>query len=233
VSDRTGPVKLQLTGPVTLGIALNAAGVPATTAFALAEAVTRSRVRALLSLLDERTPQCTRLVVLDEPGFAACTRDDFPIPADRAVDHLSATLAALEAGAITGIHCCGSADWKLLLQAGPQVLSCPVDQGLDGAPGAVAGFLERGGWIIWGAVPTHEPVGETTDRLWRHLSLLWCDLVQEGCDPVRLRTQAMISPACGLALHGVTQAERVMAFTNALADRLHDQAIGVRLSVGA
>jgi len=77
-------------------------------------------------------------------------------------------------------------------------------------------------------------VGTTVDRLWRQLSTLWCDLVGAGgCDPVKLRTQAMITPACGLFRHGVTQAEQVLEFTGRLAERLHDQAIGVKLQVGA
>jgi methionine synthase II (cobalamin-independent) len=233
VSDRVDPIKVQITGPVTFGIALHAAGLPPVQAFALASAVTRARAQALLELLDERVPQCTRVVFLDDPGLTACTQRDFPLTPSAASDLLSASLAALEGRAITGVHCCGEADWKVVLQAGPQILSCPVEGGIDEVPGALAAFLERGGWVAWGAVPTHEPVGETTDRLWRRLSALWCALVQDGCDPVRLRTQAMITPACGLARHGVPQAEQVMAFTNALAERLHDQAIGVRLSVGA
>lgn len=233
VTGRDDPIKVQLTGPVTFGLALHAAGLPADQAFALASAVTRARARALLALLDQRVPQCTRVVFLDEPGLASCTAPGFPIEPEAASDLVSASLAALESGAITGVHCCGRADWKLVLQAGPQILSCPVDGELESVPGALAAFLERGGWVAWGAVPTHEPVGEGVDRLWRRLSALWCHLVQEGCDPVRLRTQAMITPACGLALHGIPQAEQVMTFTNALADRLHDQAIGVRLSVGA
>ena len=77
-------------------------------------------------------------------------------------------------------------------------------------------------------------MGTTVDRLWRQLSDTWCELVNAGgCDPVRLRTQAMITPACGLWRHGVPQAEQVLAFTARLAERLHDQAVGVRLSVGA
>jgi methionine synthase II (cobalamin-independent) len=233
VSGRADTIKVQMTGPVTFGIALDAAGLPTRQAFALASAVTRARAAALLELLDERVPQCGRVVFLDEPALAACSRPDFPIPPEAASDLVSASLAALEGGAMTGIHCCGAADWKVVLQAGPQILSCPVDAGIDAVPGALAAFLERGGWVAWGAVPTHKPVGEDVDRLWRRLSALWCSLVQDGCDPVRLRTQAMITPDCGLAGHGIPQAEQVMSFTRLLAERLHDQAIGVRLSVGA
>ena len=43
----------------------------------------------------------------------------------------------------------------------------------------------------------------------------------------------MITPACGLALHGEAHACRVLALTREIAGRLHDQFLGVRLSVGA
>ena len=54
-----------------------------------------------------------------------------------------------------------------------------------------------------------------------------------GCDPVLLRTQSVVTPACGLALHGATQAERVLRLARELADRVRDQAIAARLTLGA
>jgi hypothetical protein len=233
MADRDGPIKLSLTGPVTFGVALHAAGVEPGLAIRVAGAATVRRARLLLDLVGERLPHAQRVVFVDEPSLVALTHPGFPIAPADAVDLVSGTLAALEPRAITGLHCCGSADWRLLLQAGPQILSLPLDAGAELAAGSVTDFVERGGWLAWGAVPTDRPIGSTVDRLWRKLSVLWCDLVGAGCDPVRLRTQAMITPACGLARHGTTQAEQVMGFTTRLAERLHDQAIGVRLSVGA
>ena len=61
----------------------------------------------------------------------------------------------------------------------------------------------------------------------------WCALVQGGCDPVLLREQALITPACGLALHGEAQAELVLRLANQLARRLRTQTEGMRLTVGA
>ena len=187
----------------------------------------------MMDLLDERIPQCTRLVFLDEPGLVGALEPDFPVTPDVALDLVSGVLAGLEPRAITGVHCCGSADWKLVMQAGPQVLSLPLDSEVRSIAGSLASFLDNGGWVAWGVVPTDRPLGTTPEMLWRKLSELWCNLVQEGCDPVRVRTQAMITPTCGLAGHGVTQAEQVMDFTTELADRLRDQAIGVRLQAGA
>lgn len=234
VADRRGPIKVSLTGPVTFGMALHSVGVDADLAFRVAGAATVQRARALVQYVGQRVPQAQVVTFVDEPSLTAAMHPEFPIAPLDAIDLVSGTLAALERMSITGLHCCGRADWRLIMQAGPQILSMPTDAGVEHAAGALAGFLERGGWVAWGAVPTDGPVGTTVERLWRQLSAHWCELVTSGgCDPVRLRTQAMITPACGLYRHGVPQAEQVLEFTNRLAERLHDQAIGVRLSVGA
>lgn len=233
--DRKGPVKVSLTGPVTFGIALRAAGVDDSLAFRVAASAVRQRAAALVDYVGTRVPEAQVVAFLDEPGMGMAMSPDFPLRPLDAVDLTSSALAALEKGAITGLHCCSdTADWRLLMQAGPQILSLPIDGGIEHAAGALATFLERGGWVAWGAVPTDRPIGTTVERLWRQLSLLWCELVTQGaCDPLLLRTQAMITPACGLVHHGVTQAEQVVWFTNRLAERLHDQAIGLRITGGA
>lgn len=233
VAHRDGPIKLQLTGPVTLGLALLAAGADPARAFAVAGAAVRARAAAVLELAAATAPGCELVVFLDEPGLTGLLHRDFPLDREAAVDLTSSALAVLERGAITGLHCCGPTDWKLLIQSGPQILSVPIGQGLEAAADTLGRFLDDGGWIAWGAVPTDEPIGSSPGRLWRLLSATWCDLVQGGCDAVLLRTHALVTPACGLALHGVSQAERVLALNRQVAAQLHDQAIGVRLAVGA
>jgi hypothetical protein len=233
VAGRSGWVKLQLTGPVTLGLALHAAGLDAERAFVAAGTAVRARSEALLALAQQSVPDASLLVFVDEPGLAACMHPDFPIEPDRAVDLVSSTLATIEPHAVTGLHCCGPADWRLVLQAGPQVLSAPVDAGLVEAAGTIGTFLDQGGWVAWGAIPTDGPLGTTADRVWRQLCDRWCEMVRSGCDPVLLRTQALITPACGLALHGEPQADHVLSLARTVAQRLYDQAVGVRLSAGA
>lgn len=233
VADRSQAIKLQLTGPVTLGLALQAAGVRCDRAFAVSAAAVHQRAADLLALARRAAPEAPLVVFVDEPGLVAGLHSEFPLGPDATIDLVSGALAALEPHAVTGLHCCGPADWRALLQAGPQVLSLPVDAGIQGASGQLASFLERGGWIAWGAVPTDGPLGDRASGLWRRLSALWCELVQAGCDPVALRRQAMITPACGLGLHGEAQAQQVLGLTREIGERLHDQLLGVRLSVGA
>ncbi len=233
VTDRTDPVKLQLTGPVTLGVTLVAAGLTPDRAFAVASRAVRARARQLLALCEATVPAARALMVFDEPALVGGLRADLELGADGVIDVLSGALAAVEGRALTGVHVCGHADWRIVLQAGPDVLSLPVGAGVTPYAATLNTFLERGGWVAWGAVPTNEPLGEHPSRSWRQLSSQWCELVQNGCDPVLLRRQALVTPTCGLALHDIAQAEHVFDVTTHLAEKIHDQVMGIRLSVGA
>lgn len=233
VAGRTDPVKLQITGPLTLGLMLIQAGLGPEKAFAVAAGAVSTRAGDLLSLADERAPGVPRLLVFDEPGLVGGLRPDLLLGPDGVIDLLSGCLAAVEGRAVTGVHCCGATDWRLVLQAGPNLLSLPVGADVTGSAGALGSFLERGGWVAWGAVATDGPLGESPSRSWRRLSTQWCELVQAGCDPVLLRRQALITPVCGLALHDEAQADHVFALTRRLAEKVHDQVMGIRLSIGA
>jgi hypothetical protein len=233
VSTRTGPIKLQLSGALTLGLALVDAGIDARHAFPLATEAVATQARALVAEAKARAPRAPVVVFLDEPGLTAVAGRDFPLPLGQTVDLVSGALASLGNSVVCGLHCCGATDWRLALQAGPQILSVPSDTRLvDDAP-ALGSFLEAGGWVAWGAVPTDRPIGDDPDVLWRQLVMLWCDLARVGCDPALLRRQALITPACGLAGHGVSQAAWVLRLCRQIGDRVADQATASRLSMGA
>ncbi len=230
---RTAPIKLQITGPITLGLALIEAGVRADRAFATAGAAVRVRADAVIEEATRIAPLAPKVIFVDEPGLVALSRPDFPTSADHAIDLVSGALAAIEPHAVTGLHCCGDTDWRLALAAGPQIISMPTDAGIADHAGALGVHLDRGGWVAWGAVPTNRPVGTEPGLLWRALSETWCELVQRGCDALRLREQALVTPECGLASYDPVQAETILALSVELAERVRRQSFGVRLAVGA
>jgi len=219
-----GPVKLQATGPVTLGSALVAAGVAPRRAFPAAAEASRRRARSLVAATRERLPSSPLVFVVDEPSLAAATLGDAPVGVEEAVDHVSGTLAAVEADAVSGLHCCAPADWGAVLRAGPQLLSVPVELGLTLRAADLGPFLERGGWVAWGVVPTGGPLapvdGGGTSRLWRHLAARWHHLADGGVDPVLLRRRALVTPACGLAHHDEVQAALALRLTAAIGARV-------------
>jgi hypothetical protein len=90
-----------------------------------------------------------------------------------------------------------------------------------------------GGVVAWGAVSTDGPISTTVERPWRQLSDLWCQLVERGCDQVKLRRQSLVSPECGLGMHTPAVAERVFRVNDELGSRVRDQATASRFVLGA
>jgi methionine synthase II (cobalamin-independent) len=190
-----GPVKVQLTGPVTLAVALGDE--------ARARGIVRANAAALAQRLDGRPVLC----FLDEPAFAQLE------PA-RAGALLADALVDVDAIATSGVHCCGSADWSVIADAGPRVLSLPVELAEAIDDRTLLRHLDRDGWIAWGAVPTDRPVEiADVEDLWRSLD---AQLVR---DP-RLLARSIVTPACGLAHHTVESAETVFTLARELGRRI-------------
>ena len=228
-----GPVKWQFVGPVTLGAALTRVGVPSDRAFAVAVRAVRAHLTALAAAVATALPDSPQLVWLDEPWFGELMLPGFPIAPEPAIDLLSGAMAVLEPVATVGVHCCADADIASLLDAGPSVLSVPVDEKLAAVAGYLTRFLERGGRIAWGVVPTDGPIVTTSERSWRQLSDVWCELVRRGCDPVILRQHSMVTPHCGLGTHTPAVAERVVQLTREVGRRVNEQAVASRFAFGA
>lgn len=234
-TGRTGPLKLQVAGPVTLGLALIDAGAKPARAFAAARGAVEHAISGLVAEARTSAPEASVMVVLDEPSLTRAMHPGFPLVPEETVDLLSTCLAtATRAGAaLNGVHCCGPVDWSLVLHAGPDVISLPVTSEIvhDAVPLGL--FLERGGWVAWGVVPTDRPISERHEPHWQRLNDVWKQLTAAGCDPVRLRTQSLLTPACGLAYHDEAQVPVVMSIVRRVAERVQDQAYAARLSVGA
>jgi hypothetical protein len=227
-----GPFKLQLTGPVTLGLALHAVGVAPERAFAVAAQAVDARIDATLQAAVLAAPAGTPVLFLDEPGLCAVLQPGFPLDLGATLDLVSSAMARVQRRAVAGLHCCGRADWHAVLQTGPQVLSLPVGTGITDHAGSLADFLEAGGWVAWGAVPTDGPFSDSVELLWRRLRTEWGQLVAGGCDPVLLRERALITPGCGLVGLDTYQAEVVVRLTAEIGERVSASA-GTSLYLGA
>lgn len=232
-TDFAGPLKWQFVGPITLGLALQRAGVPSSTAFDVAVRAVRAHTQFLLDAISRAVPKCEQIVVLDEPEFGAVMEPGFALAPDVAVDLLSGALAIIEPVAVAGVHSCADADLASLIAAGPRLLSLPVHSSLVDSAGYLHRYLDSGGWIAWGAVATDGPVPTSAERPWKQLCALWCQLVQRGCDPALLRQQSLITPECGLGLHSNDIAERVLRITGEVSRRVRDQASATRFAFGA
>jgi hypothetical protein len=217
----TGPVKWQFVGPISVGVALRRGGAPPDVAFSMASRVVQSHLRSISARISVALPQAVQLVVIDEPFLDGLMAHDFPIAPDEAVDLLSSAMASVETSATVGVHVCGDVDVATLIASGPKVLSLPARASLVPYAGYLARFLDDGGTIAWGAVATEGPIGSAAGRTATRLEALWDQLVERGCDPVRLRRQSLISPQCGLGGHSTSVAERVCTTARAVSRAVH------------
>jgi hypothetical protein len=227
-----GAVKWQFVGPISVGVALVRAGARPEVAFDVAARAVEGHLRALSDAVEGALPGAAQIVLLDEPFIGGLMQTDFPIAPDHAIDLLSAAMASIQSSAAVGVHTCADVDIATLLESGPQVLSLPVSSSVLPLVGYLERFLQHGGWIAWGAVATEGPIGVTSTRSWHQLSTLWCDLVQRGCDAERLRSQAILTPQCGLAAHSNAVAERVCHSLRDVSRSVRSTAAAAKLMLG-
>ena len=135
---------------------------------------------------------------IDEPGlqflFSALSGYD----AQKARSDMEAFLAAIDPP--RGIHLCGNPDWDFLLGLDMDILSLDVYSNgeiFTSYAGSIDKFLQRGGVIVWGVVPTNvEPFEqENLASMQRRLIDLWDTLSKKGIDREFLLSRSLISPA--------------------------------------
>jgi hypothetical protein len=230
--------RLNVLGPVTLALGLRAAGVDEAEALLVAGQVVRERSTAMLAALRASMPDGVVLVCASEPGLIGASHPTFPLTPSQVQELLDPFVRGLDAhpsggSLLIGVHVPGRTDWSTVIGSGVSVVAAPVEPSLVGWADELGGFLDRGGRIVWGAVPVDQPLGTSEELLWRRMSALWCELVGEGLDALSLRSRSLVAPADGLGHFGVTQAERVLSLVDSLSTRVRRQAISARLTLGA
>jgi len=99
-----------------------------------------------------------------------------------------------------GIHLCGNPDWDFLLGLEMDILSLDVysnGEVFANYSNSIKRFLDRGGIIVWGIVPTNfEPFAEeNTSSLEKRLEEIWQILDRKGIDQDFLLSRSLLSPA--------------------------------------
>jgi hypothetical protein len=228
-------LKGQLSGPVTFaGVVKDAAGKAILYDRELTQAVSAGLGRKL-AWQAEQFRQVGKAPVLffDEPFLTGFGSAYLPISREEVIDILTQALEAARGGAsgplTLGVHCCGNTDWALLLSTPIDILSFDSYGYFDSlrlyAPDLTA-FLDRGGWLAWGLVPTLDPEEfkkETVDDLWQRFQQQVAKLAQDlKTGPKDILSRAILTPACGTGYLSPDDARRVFTFLAALSVRAQD-----------
>jgi len=129
-----------------------------------------------------------------------------------------------------GIHLCGNPDWDFLLNLDLDILSLDIFQNGDvfsSYSASIKRFLDRGGVIAWGIVPTNfEPFeAENIGSLETRITGLWNILDAKGIDRTFLLSRSLLSPAtcCLVNPDGEKTVEKAFQVVRELSHRLRER----------
>lgn len=215
---QTHYVKGQSVGPVTFAAGIT--GPEGKTVLhheELLEAMTRGlAIKALWQVRQLGKHGHKPVIFLDEPYLSGFGSAFSPIQRHQVVEILQTVIQYLRDNAdpLIGIHCCGNTDWSMLLEAGPDIINFDAFGYMDYFllyKEDIIGFLERGGIIAWGIVPTSEFSGEeTVTSLVEKLREGMESVYAWGIDPDLLAERSLLTPSCGMGTMSTEAADQCL-----------------------
>ena len=165
---------------------------------------------------------------LDEPVLSAYGSSTYiNVTREAVVEMLAQAVDAIhEEGALVGVHVCGNSEWSILVDAGVDIINFDAfafGEGLALYAPQLGPYLEKGGVLAWGVVPTTPAIVEiTVEDLERRQVQLIEHLAAQGVDESLIWRQTMLTPSCGMGTMSEREAELVMSKLGALSERIQN-----------
>lgn len=218
-------IKGQITGPITFGLSLtDQERRPIFYEPTLKEILIKHlslKARWMEKRFNELFPGLKTIIFFDEPSLSSFGSAFSGLNWEEVISSLNECFDAVNG--LTGVHCCGNTDWGLLLSTNLDILSFDAYGYLETItlyPKELKTFLERGGILAWGIIPTSEAIlKEDVQSLVTRFKKGVDILAKKGIDPALLQ-RAIITPSCGTASLPIPLAERVCEVTAEVSKRL-------------
>lgn len=221
-------LKGQISGPLTVGLAMTdqdrrAAYYNDQARDALIKTLT------LQGLWQARTLGAFGLPVIvfvDEPSLTCYGQSTYiTLQRGQIIEELNGIFAMIHAGgAFAGTHVCAGTDWSILFESNTDIVNFDAYEyfsTVSSYPLEIKQYLERGGVLAWGIVPTSEKVaGEDTASLLKLLDKQMGELAAKGIDRQKLLAQALITPSCGTGTLPMDLAEKIYRLTAEISSEL-------------
>lgn len=153
-------------------------------------------------------------IFIDEPILSALGSSTYlGVSREETLRLLTETTAAIrEAGGIPGIHCCANADWTLAIESGVQVISFDAYHYFDNLSiyhREIREFIEGGGFLAWGIVPTTDDIGgETPESIITKFDSRLKALEKHIPSEI-LASRSILTPSCGTGSRSVEETLKI------------------------
>ena len=229
-------VKGQVTGPITMGIGIkDQAGKLLFYDEQMRDIVTKQiAMKALWQVLQLSGLGCNTppIIFLDEPGVVGFGSSTYiSITREQIIESLGNCIEAIHmGGGLAGIHICANGDWSLALESGTDIINFDAFSYFDRLvlyKAELKNFIQRGGILAWGIVPTSSPEyidAASTDSLYDMWLQQLKQLENMGLERSRILNQTLITPSCGTGSLGLDHAVKVLELTRDLSARIQREA---------
>lgn len=221
-------VKGQITGPVTLGLQLNdqdrkAAYYDAQMRDIIEKTVALQACWQVKSLSKYGVPV---IIFIDEPALHVYGQSTYiTMKKEEITGELNAVIEPIHnMGAYAGIHVCAGTEWSMILESDVDILNFDAFDyftSLSLYSDGLNHFIQRGGILAWGLVPTSEIVlsltaNDLTNTFEQYLEVL----VKKGLAMENLLGQVLITPSCGTGSMAVEAGKKVYRLTREVSAHL-------------
>ncbi len=220
-------VKGHITGPLTAGISFkDSIGRDIIHNDILFDAVVKGlAMKAAWQIRELGQFRKPVIIFIDEPAMESLGSGFSAVSSEVVAEKLNEIIAMIhELGGIAGIHCCGNADWPMLLNTKIDIINFDAFGYMDRImlyPAEIRKFLDRGGALAWGIVPTGSFTGsETADHLQDKLNSGMKRLESQGVKRDALLRQCLITPSCGMGSLTPDKALAILKLLREVSDRM-------------
>ena len=196
-------IKGQVTGPISEGLQIfDKTGRSVIYDESYSEIVRRT-VNMAAKHQSKELMKLNRNVIMffDEPSLTLLGTPFASVPNDKAAEWLNESMHGVECK--KAIHCCGNTDWSLVFETDIDILSFDAyayGHTINMFSDDVSKFLEKGGALSWGIIPSTDDGIECADA--NGLAKILHDnitaLVKKGIDEDIIARSSLITPQCGL-----------------------------------
>jgi hypothetical protein len=224
-------LKGHIVGPVTLGLTVTDENrKPALYNEILREGILKTlimKARFQVKRFKEIRPAAETIIFIDDPSIMSIGSALVSLNREEVIGYFNEMVEAIDG--YVGVHCCGNTDWSLLAESNIDIINFDAysySETVALYPEAIGSFLDHGGVLAWGIVPSGLPspevvVNETLESLLEKLEAGMQMLVDKGIDKEVLIRQGLITPNCGTGSMKPSNAERTFSLTRQVSEAMH------------
>lgn len=176
-------------------------------------------------------PDIKPIIFIDEPSISQLgTSAYITISQQDVIDMIKEVSDIIKQnGGISAIHCCGKCDWNVPVVAGVDIINLDAytfAQNLSVFYKTIEIFLQNGGKIAWGVVPTldkDELENADLNTILNKFQDAVNYLTKKGINEKLIIDNSIITPSCGAGALSVEMAEKAMDLTKKVSDSLKEK----------